>query len=168
MKKPDKSHDSGFTLLEILVVVVILGIVTVFATARLMATDEEKLQQESEKLLATLEKARDESAFGGRVIAVELNAGDVKILERDIADPSRWQLTSIDGLTSRQLPDGFSGRLLSLKSSANSTSENRTLDYPIVFLPIGVAMPFDIEISSSAGSRFIHGDAIGNMKLAKT
>jgi general secretion pathway protein H len=151
----------GFTLIEILVVIVILGIATMLATANLFQTAEEKLQQESEKLLAVLQIARDEAAFGGRVIAVTIAGNEIQFLERDFADPSRWNASSIEGLRPRTLPDSFSARLRVGSASTDAK------DSVITFLPIGVAAPFEFALSGPAGTRKIAGDAIGNLRLGK-
>ncbi|MBL0125458.1 MAG: GspH/FimT family pseudopilin [Betaproteobacteria bacterium] len=153
--------SSGFTLIEILVVIVILGITTVLATANLFQTAEEKLQQESEKLLAVLQIARDEAAFGGRVIAVTITGNEIQFLERDFADPSRWNASAIEGLRPHTLSDTFSARLRVGSASADAK------DNIITFLPIGVAAPFELALSGPAGNRKIAGDAIGNLRLGK-
>ena len=64
------SKQSGITLIELLVVVLVLGIAVTVASAKLFQTDGEKLQLEGERLLATLQFARDEAAFGGRIVAM--------------------------------------------------------------------------------------------------
>lgn len=151
----------GFTLIEILVVIIILGIATVMATANLFQTDEEKLQQESEKLLAVLQIARDEAAFGGKVIAVTINDGQIQFLERDFADPSRWSRSTMAELKSRALTDTFNARLQVGSASADAK------DNHITFLPIGVAAPFEFVLRAPAGTRRISGDAIGNLRLSK-
>ena len=151
----------GFTLIEILIVVVILGIATVVASANLFQTDEEKLQQESERMLAVLQIARDEAAFGGRVIAVEIAPRKMRFLERDLVDATRWQLSSIAALSTRQLNDNFE---IELEIGASGADANIA---HFVFLPIGVAAPFEIALRSRAGARKISGDAIGNLRLTK-
>ncbi|MEO8103409.1 MAG: GspH/FimT family pseudopilin [Betaproteobacteria bacterium] len=153
--------SSGFTLIEILVVIAILGIATVLATANLFQTDEEKLQLESEKLLAVMQIARDEAAFGGRVIAVTVTGREIRFLERDFADPSRWNASALEGLKPRILSDTVSMQLRVGAAAAEAK------DNYVTFLPIGVAAPFELALRASAGTRKILGDAIGNMRLVK-
>ena len=155
------SLSSGFTLIEILVVIVILGIATMLASANLFQTDEEKLQQEGEKLLAVLQMARDESAFGGRVIGMTMSGNEIQFLERDFADPSRWTASAVEGLKPRTLGDGFNAQLRVGSAPADAK------DNFITFLPIGVAAPFEIVLQGPPGSRRISADAIGNLRLTK-
>lgn len=152
---------NGFTLIEILVVIAVLGIATVVATANLFQTDEEKLQQEAEKILTTLQVARDESAFGGRVIAATVTTGEMTFLERDFADPDRWRPSPIGPLSTRKLPEAFQLQL-SVGAGGKDTGDAR-----ITFLPIGVAAPFALTLRSPAGSRKISGDAVGNLGLER-
>lgn len=151
----------GFTLIEILIVIVILGIATVLASANLFQTDDERLQQEGEKLLAVLQIARDEAAFGGKIIAVAIAGNEIQFLERDFADPSRWKASPIEGLKPRTLSAAFNAQLRVGSASADAK------DNIITFLPIGVAAPFEFALHSPVGTRKIVGDAIGNMRLIK-
>ena len=151
---------SGFTLIEILVVIVILGIATVLATANLFQTDEEKLQQESEKILAVLQIARDEAAFGGRVIAVTIAGSEIQFMERDFADASRWSPSANVALKPRAFAETFQAEL-----RVGVASDSK--DTHITFLPIGVAAPFELVLRGPVGTRKISGDAIGNLRLEK-
>ena len=155
------SSLAGFTLIEILIVIVVVGIISVLATANLFQTDEEKLQWESEKILAVLQVARDEAAFGGRVIAVTFADGQVHFLERDFADPSRWNASTIEALKPRALPEALDAQLRVGPAGAASK------DSHITFLPAGVAAPFELALRGPAGSRKIAGDAIGHLRLTK-
>jgi len=160
--RPLLRFNSGFTLIEILIVVVILGITMVVATANLFPSDEERLQQEGEKLVSLLQLARDESAFGGRVIAVTVNGDEIAFLERDFAEANRWHASTIEQLSTRKLPDAFNAQL------SVGAGDTDAKDAHITFLPIGVAAPFDLTLRSPVGSRKISGDALGNLRLEKT
>ncbi len=156
-------RQSGITLIELLVVVLVLGIAVTVASAKLFQTDGEKLQLESERLMATLQFARDEAAFGGRIVAVSISANEIRFLERDLADPSRWNPSTVAELQTRTLPDSYAAELR-VGSAANQKSAADTQTH-IVFLPIGVAAPFELTLQSPAGARHISGDALGNLKL---
>jgi type II secretion system protein H len=147
----------------LLVVVLVLGIAVTVASAKLFQTDGEKLQLESERLMATLQFARDEAAFGGRIVAVSISANEIRFLERDLADPSRWNPSTVAELQTRTLPDSYAAELR-VGSAANQKSAADTQTH-IVFLPIGVAAPFELTLQSPAGARHISGDALGNLKL---
>jgi general secretion pathway protein H len=157
----------GFTLLEILIVIVIIGITAALASANLFPNEDEKLQLESERLLSLLQRARDEAVFGGRVIGVVVAADRVEFLERDVTDITRWQASKLDDLHARTLPEALRAQV---RIGAQMAPQDRAAsgeNSQIVFLPVGVAAPFDLTLSSATGSRHIAGDAIGNLKLSR-
>ncbi len=153
--------ENGFTLIEILIVIVILGIATVLATANLFQTDEEALQQEGEKWLAVLQTARDEAAFGGRVIAMKIAGDEMHFFERDFSNASRWNASTNSALATRKIADGIQAQLR-IGASPLAATENH-----IAFSPAGVAEPFELVLSGPVGTRKISGDAIGNLRLSK-
>lgn len=157
--------SAGFTLIEILVVVAIIGIATALAAANLFPSDEEKLRHESERLLAVLQLARDEASLGGRVIAVRLEGNELQFLERDMSDPGQWRASAAEGLASRTLPDGYTATLrVGGARAADTAGKPQAV---VVFLPIGIAAPFELTLDGPAGRRRIAGDAIGNLAFAK-
>ena len=81
-----------------------------------------------------------------------------------LADPSRWNASTVPELQSRTLPDSFSAELQVGPANRKSAAGTPT---HIVFLPIGVAAPFELTLQSPAGARHISGDALGNLKLAR-
>src|SRR3954447_9054559 len=78
----------GFTLVEILVVVAIVGIVLAVAAPNLFPTDAEIARRESANVALALERARDEAWFGGRATAVSFEPG--RLREWHLAGAS-WQ-----------------------------------------------------------------------------
>ncbi len=146
---------------------VIIGISAAVAVANLFPSDEEKLQQEGERVLSLLQRARDEAVFGGRIIGVVVATDRIEFLERDITDPTRWQSSRLEHLHARPLPETLRAQLrIGSQTSVHeraTTAENAQ----IIFLPVGVAAPFEVTLRAGAGVRRITGDAIGNMVLAR-
>src|SRR5690242_19911966 len=70
-----RGHAAGFTLVEILVVIAIVGIVLVVAAPNLFPTDAEIARRETANVALALERARDEAWFGGRPTAVTFESG---------------------------------------------------------------------------------------------
>ena len=96
-------------------------------------------------------------------LAVSLEANEIRFLERDIVDPSRWRATGIEQLSARTLPETFRAQIRMGAMSANDEAK----DARVVFLPVGVAAPFELALHSPAGRRRIAADAIGNLRLFK-
>lgn len=156
-----RRFQGGFTLLEIMIVTVIVGIAVSLAVASLRVDTRETLTQESMRVLSLLEGARDEAVFGGRAVAVRLRAGQLEMLKRD---PHRvnapWQALTDGRAAPRPLPTEVTAALRVGGLSAADRDQE-----PIVFLPAGITAPFELTLLLAEHRHLIRGDALGNITL---
>jgi type II secretion system protein H len=164
-------HQAGFTLIEVLVVTIILGIALSLAVANLMPDEREKVRIESERVLVLLEQVRDESAMSGKAIAVEVKDNVMQFFERDQKSvETKWlPLAALNGnaVAAREFASGTIGELYMGSLSPNSVISNDT-ESIATFQPAGVAAPFDVKIQSAASAlntQTIRVDALGNVSL---
>lgn len=98
----------GFTLIEILVVVVIIGIISAMVLLSFgIAGDDRDLQQQARRLVSLVELTRDEATLQGRDFGLELMRGGYRFVE---LDPLLEQWNEVIGdemLRPRQLDEGM-------------------------------------------------------------
>ncbi len=166
--KTAHKRASAFTLVEVLVVVVVIGIGLAIAVPKLFISDEERVRQEAERLMAIIEKTRDQAAFSGYAIAMRLGEHGIEFLERDpnSIEP-KWLEATNSSLKPRLWRDGVSASLALSTMSTNDTSGRRA-DVPqvVTFLPAGIGVPFTVRVASKDHTRVIVGDALGNVSFA--
>ena len=144
----------GFTLVELLAVIVIAGIVLALAAVNLMPSDAETARREASLLALDIERARDDAWFGGRPTAVLLADGRLQVLR--IGAGREWQPVPGRG---RSLPPELRVASLAIDGEAVGVRE------PLVFLPDGLGVPFRIGLAWREETRAISGDAAGSIRL---
>jgi general secretion pathway protein H len=147
-------RGAGFTLLEILVVVAIVGIVSALAAVNLFPSDEEVARRETGLLALAIEGARDEAWFGGRPVALSIEEARVR----------QWRLTGErtwepDLAREKALAEGL--RVTGLYVDGETLPPGTRL----VFLPDGFGVPFRIALELRGLSRAIEGDAAGAVRV---
>ena len=161
---PTRSAQRGLTLIEIVVVVLVIGIAMAMAIPNLFVSDEERVRQESERLVAVLEQTRDNAVFSGHAIAVRLTEEGLEFLERDPdAVAATWKKTDGVGLTPRAWRDGVRAAFMRGEKKNEATDS-------VVFVPAGVSAPFEMIVFSErndALKRVIVGDPLGNVGLKR-
>jgi len=160
----------GFTLIEIMVVVVIIGIALSITVSNLFVSTEERVRQEAERTLALVEKTRDQAVFSGYPIAVRLTPSGIEFLERDpnSVEPT-WRAAATETLRTRRWRDGIR---VELTTGIGGNTPPRTdsagsREQVVTFLPTGVGAPFSLRVFSDEHQRFIDGDALGNVSFRR-
>jgi general secretion pathway protein H len=79
---------AGFTLLELLVVLVIVGIMLGVATLNALPSERQVLQEEARRIALLMQLARDEALVRSRPMALELDDNGYRFL---IKDEGQWR-----------------------------------------------------------------------------
>jgi general secretion pathway protein H len=102
----------GFTLIEVLIVVVIIGVITagIVLSVNITGRDRE-LEKESDRLLALFSYAREQAALQTREYGVMFQDDGYEFLTYDMRRATWRSVFGDDALIARHLPDGLGFRL---------------------------------------------------------
>lgn len=96
---------SGFTLIEIMVVLLIIAITIGMVGINLQRGDNDRVREEADRIVILLQAAREEAILQGQVFAVQFNTDGYRFLRLN-NNGRLEQIEQDDVLMPRSLPDG--------------------------------------------------------------
>ena len=158
--------NAGFTLLEVLVVLLMIGIILGFATLSVdLGGRERLLEQEAKRLQALLSVAQEEAILENRSLGLRLEADGYQFYQLDEAE--RWQVVEADdSLRPRQLP-ALMRLSVEIDGLAVKTGDEEAVMPQIALLSSGELTPFRcvFQFSDEARSYQLEGTASGQLRL---
>ncbi|MCK9384177.1 MAG: type II secretion system minor pseudopilin GspH [Nevskia sp.] len=168
-------REGGFTLLELIAVIFIIGILVTFATLSIgNRTLDDRLESESKKLEQLLRLAEDEADLKGFALGLSLSTEGYRFLVTD--NSQNWVDYAQTGvLRSRPFLQPFyaelriEGRLIppeGTKDGKVDTSKNKDkkkLQPQVLLLPGSQLTPFELNLRAPNYASYFHieGDALG-------
>jgi general secretion pathway protein H len=144
----------GFTLLELLVVLVVVGIMLGVVAVNALQTNHQKLQTDAQRLALLFQLARDEAIVRNRPTAFEASENSYHFLVRN---ENRWDvINDLDLLRERSFM--FQPTILSL--SNGTRTDGGALR--ILFGREPVDRPFVLELVAGEERASIRSDGIGH------
>jgi general secretion pathway protein H len=147
--------DPGFTLVEILVVIALIGLVVALAAVNLVPSDREVARRETARLALAIENARDTAWFGGRPVALTFGEGRMQRLARE---RSAWRP---EPAKDTALGDGVKIAAVSVNGRTLVAGDG------LVFMPDGLDEPFRVAVEVRGLAWAIDGDAAGSIRVVE-
>lgn len=147
----------GFTLVELLVVMVIVGILLGLVSVNALPSQRQELQNEAQRIALLLQLARDEAIVRNRLVAFEANGERYRFLVRN---ETRWEpLLNDDMLRER----AFKRAPLSL--SLDPPGSNPNDGVRITFGREPVDKPFTLTLNDGGESVSVRADGVGHFTV---
>lgn len=146
----------GFTLIEMLVVLLIMGIFVGLVSTVAQPDDRARLRMEAERLAQLLDLAATKSRLTGRPIAWTVDAGGYQFWQ--YSEETYWtQITDDDTLRARSLPPGMAITSLQIENMQAANAMR------LEFTPYSQMIAFNIEMSFGSAHNTVAGSPIGEV-----
>ena len=144
----------GFTLVELMVVMVIIGITLGMVSLNAIPSPQQHLQNEAQRLALLLQLARDEAIVRNRLVAFEADGEHYRFLVRN---ETRWDpLTGDDLLRERPFKNAPVSLLIEPPGAGSGTPLR------ITFGREPVDKPFLLTLASGDAHVAIRADGVGH------
>ncbi len=164
--KKTTAPQAGFTLIEIIVVVLIIGVIVSFAVLSVAdRAQDDRLDNEARRLTELLRLASDEAVLLGVELGLRSDGRSYEFVM--IGEEGTWTLYETTGpLRRRALPDGMDLKVETEEFSAPATEENDLVP-SVLFLSSGELSPFSILVSATGATKVyeIKGDLTGKLEM---
>lgn len=151
------TRKTGFTLLELLVVLVILGIMLGAVTLTSIQTDKQRLQTDAQRIAILLQLAREEAIVRNHPTAFEATQQGYQFLE--LIDRKWITIVDVDTLRPREF--SFPSIRLDIEPNEQLSSEK----IRILFGREPVSKPFILHMQVAENRVAIQADGVGHFTV---
>lgn len=149
-----QKRSAGFTLLELLVVLVIMGIMLGAVSLNAMQSTRQRLQTDAQRVSLLLQLAREEAIVRNRPTAFEANQEGYRFL---VLNDNQWEIINdLETLRSRSFT--FPETKLEIMPRVDQNTENLR----IVFGREPVSRPFTLSLRVADDLVSIRADGVGH------
>jgi general secretion pathway protein H len=144
------NQKRGFTLIEILAVLAIIGVAIALAQVRFARSAAQTLDDEARRLALVLEFARDEAMTQGCTVAWISRSDSHRVGCRRAAE-----------YATHAWPRGIALERVSIAGVPVSR------DAALLFTPSGINAPFELILATEGHRVLLSGDALGRVSVSK-
>lgn len=148
-----KQHATGFTLIEIVVVIFIIGTVIAAATLSFGDSQADRMKHKSEQIAAVIDYAKERAIFNSDELGIYFtdNSYTFYKLESERNDKNelviKWETIDSDKLLNeRTLPDGLTFEVY-LEGAKVVFTEKEEVEPHIYIFSDGTVTPFEVTIT---------------------
>ena len=162
-------HQSGFTLIEVITVVLIIGIIVSFAVLSIAdRAQDDRLENEARRLVELIRLGSDEAVLLG--IELGLSSDGEKYEFVTIGEEGNWVRYQENGpLRPRKLPDGMKLEITSedFLPPKDKKEDKEVLIPNLLFLSSGELTPFQLVIDAAGATTafLIEGELTGKVSI---
>ncbi|HDO1318855.1 TPA: GspH family T2SS minor pseudopilin variant ExeH [Aeromonas veronii] len=175
---PSARRQSGFTLLEVLLVAMLMGLVATAVTLSMGgARGDRELDKQARRLMATLQLAQEYAVMDGRLVGIRIEDNGWQFMQRQAKDRKWLALTGDKQLGPVQLAENMTLALelegfgwqpdLDEKTEQKRDEKERTPQ--LLIFPGGELSPFVLTFSQqdedARYTRIVKGDEFGRLTL---
>lgn len=147
----------GFTLIEMLVVLLVMGLLAGLVTVSATPDDRARLDVEAERLAQLISLAATESRLTGKAVAWTADGPGYRFWR--FSEDSGWLPFSDDVLRARTLPSGMT--ILRLQVDNLRPAEHMRLQ----FNPHGPVPSFSVDMSLGEARATVEGSPVGEVRV---
>jgi type II secretion system protein H len=153
---------AGFTLVEILVVLVVIVLAAGMIYARLDSDPRRVVEREAQRLAAAMEHAASLAQWRNQVLGVSASGSEYRFWRRETSlEGDRWvPLTDDDILAPRALPSGV---LVGVAAYAGQAAAPDSI-FPLA--PSGRNEPYAIELASAEWRTLLLADPLNRVAIS--
>lgn len=162
--QPTRSDQNGFTLIEIIVVIAIMGILASIVLPYLPGDKQDLLYKEVDRFEARIAYAQTHAVLQSQDLGLAVEEGEYLFLQRT---KSGWQAITDEPMQAQKLPEFLRQKLLieGQEYIAEETVDDEVSSPRVLFFSSGEVTPFTYQLALSESNYFsLEYDPLGEVK----
>lgn len=155
------NREHGFTLMEILVVLLVMGMGLGLASAMVRPSDQDILRVEADRLSGLLDLAMEESQFSGKSIAWTAEKTTYRFWR--LSTDNEWrEIRHTEWARARTLPRGMTISSLSIENNTHTQGPMR-----LEFFPGSSSLSFSVALALGKAQLSVIASPVGELRVGE-